>query len=409
MLQFLSQLQDKLPEKKVGLVPADALFIRQVELPQGMETSDVPAFLQLDLEGGSPFPIEQLCWGFIHDPASPLACVYATPRSRIKALGLDHPETFHHLLPGFATLLGEPRDRAAIRFIAESGVVTALWLQPDHPVPQKVLSRRVRSDIIDDTALLETRDKLAATLDSSGYELEIGLWVGEGIELDHQAQIIFKHRFIQPGAEPNPTTSRSLPMDEARIWDLDLRDGAYANAEKLIRKRSRWIWASLRAGAWAAVILLLLQAGSYGLAGLTRLQSVKIDRLEPQATRVENKLTLAGRLNQSTEEDLRPFLLLEAINPIRPDSIFFEKVRARSFNELQVEGKSTEGVTPVNSYADAIAQLPFVSGVENNSQTRNNQTSFEIVISFAEMPPPPAGGFDVPADTESETAANENG
>ena len=68
-------------------------------------------------------------------------------------------------------------------------------------------------------------------------------------------------------------------------------------------------------------------------------------------------------------------------------------MRSRAFNELEIDGQSSEGVTPVNAFADSIKQLPFVASVENNSQTRNNQTSFEFVITFAEQPPAPPGGL----------------
>ena len=404
---MLTRLQDKLPEKQVGLVPADAFFIREVALPAGMEASDREAFLQLDLEAGSPFPIEQLCWGYIAAEEASTACVYATPRSRLRSLGFDQLEQWHHLFPGFVSILGEPVEKACVRFVAQQGVVTALRLQPGHAVPQAVTSRRVRGEIVDEGALLETRDRLAASLAGAEVPLEPGLWLGAGVGIGQQGEALFRHHRLLPG-EGESQHLCQLPVDESRAWEFDLRDAVFAATEKTVRRRSGLIWKSLRVAGWTTLVLLLLQLGSFALAGWNQLRAVEISRLEPQATRVENKLTLAGRLNQSTEEDLRPFLLLESINPIRPDSIFFEKVRVRAFNELEIEGKSTEGVTPVNSYADTIAQLPFVADVENNSQTRNNQTSFEIVISFAEMPPPPASGFDQPNPAEPSSAADDN-
>jgi hypothetical protein len=42
--------------------------------------------------------------------------------------------------------------------------------------------------------------------------------------------------------------------------------------------------------------------------------------------------------------------------------------------------------------------------VENNSQTRNNQTSFEFLITFSSIPPEPEGGFIIPDEPEE----NEN-
>ena len=106
-------------------------------------------------------------------------------------------------------------------------------------------------------------------------------------------------------------------------------------------------------------------------------------------------------------EDLQPFLLMESINPLRPDSIYFDKVRSRAFNQLEIEGESTEGVTPVNSFADSIDQLPNTESVVNNSRTRNNQTSFEFLITFAELPEGPEGGFVIPDEEDEEENADE--
>ena len=200
-----------------------------------------------------------------------------------------------------------------------------------------------------------------------------------------------------------------LNLPGNQLWDADIRDSAYAATESTGRRRSRLIWKSLRAAAVTALVLLIFQIANLGLSTFNLLRDRSLGELEPKVTRVDNKLTLAERLTQSTEEDLQPFLLMETINPLRPDSIYFEKVRSRSFNSVEVEGKSTEGVTPVNAFADSLNQLAFVDSVENNSQTRNNQTSFELKITFSELPDPPEGGFVIPGETDENQYSEEGG
>jgi len=397
--KWLARLQEKLPDRQIGLVPADAFFKRKVELPEDLSRDDRLAFIELALEGNAPFPMEQLAWGFLESDASPFVYVYATPKSRLKQLELADLNTFYQLFPGFITLFGEVVDKPTVRFLAQNGVLSALFLSPQNPVPENIVSRAVKADLLTDDQILAVRDKLAHSLSTEGYEIETGVWNGEGMAIRSDGQPRFAHRHLDTGT-PLGLREHTLSLPEHSLWAADLRDSAYADSERNTRKRSRLIWTSLRVAIVTTVALLLLQICVLGLSAYNAFLDRRILELEPQATRVENKLTLADRLTQSTEEDIKPFLLMEAINPLRPDSIYFDKVRSRAFNQLEIEGESSEGVTPVNAFADSIQQLGLVASVENNSRTRNNQTSFEFLITFDTLPPEPEGGFIIPEEEE---------
>lgn len=404
--RLLSRLREKLPDRRVALAPADAFFTRKVDLPENLSWEDKLAFIELALEGNAPFPIEQLAWGFLQSANASFAFVYATPRTRLKRLDIDPDENYLQLLPGFISLYGDTFDKPTIRFLSQNGVLSALHFEPGNPVPTKIVSRRIKATLLTDEILLTTRREMAARLESPGWQLEDGLWLGEGIDILQGEEIRFRHRHLNEGT-PLPLREKILSLPENDLWAADLRSGEYASRERRVRRRSRTIWKSIQAAAAMAVLLLLLQAGNFALATYNRFQEADISELEPRASRVENKLTLAQRLTQSTEEDLKPFLLMEAINPLRPDSVFFDDVRSRAFNELEIEGQSSEGVTPVNAFADSVEQLPSVASVVNNSQTRNNQTSFEFLITFASLPPEPENGFSIPLDADGESDESE--
>lgn len=397
----MDQLKKRLPEKGVGLASADAFFTRRVDLPENLSWADKTAYIELFLEGNAPFPMDQLAWGFLEDDLSSFALVYATPRTRLKGLKMDDPGKFLQLFPGFITLFGETFERPTVRFLSQNGNLTALFFEKGNPVPEKVISRHIKEELLTDEVLLEAREKLEKSLKIQEYSIEPGLWLGEGMEIEGEGEFVFLHRHVS-NKNPEPLKEHRLRLKGDQLWAADLRDGAYAGTERKSRQRSSVIWKSLKAAAITAAVLLFLQFFILGLSAFNALRENRIAELEPDATRVENKLTLAQRLTQSTEEDLQPFLLMEAINPLRPDSVYFDKVRSRAFNQLEVEGQSAEGVTPFNAFADSIGKLSYVQEVVPNPQTRNNQTTFELEITFSRLPPPPEGGFDIPEEEEAE-------
>ncbi len=403
---MIARIQEKIPEQQVGLVPADAFFIRVVELPVDLSGEEAEAFIQLDMEGNSPFPMEQLAWGYMQNEDSPHAFAYATPKARLKKLDISAIENYYQLFPGFMTLYGEQVDKPTVRFLSQKGVISAIFLKPGQSVPVKINSRRIAGDLLTDDVQLEARKLLLGSLQLDNYTCEDGLWIGEGSELFSDGSIRFLHRHVSAERSLG-LKGHTIKLSGKSLWAVDLRDSLFAGKESQVRQRSSIIWKSIMLSMIVAILLLVLQLANFGLKGFTKLIETKIAKVEPHAIRVDNKMTLADKLTQSTEEDIKPFILLEAINPLRPDSIFFEKIRCRSYNELEVEGKSTQGVTPVNSFADSIKQLPYVAAVENNSQTVRNQTSFDFVIEFSEIPPAPEGGFVIPEGTEDKEEGGE--
>ena len=61
----------------------------------------------------------------------------------------------------------------------------------------------------------------------------------------------------------------------------------------------------------------------------------------------------------------------------------------------------------MNAFADSIFQLPIVQDVKNNSQTRNEQTSFEFEITFSSLPEEPEGGFILPEEADEDSTDEE--
>ncbi len=406
MSRILERLQEKIPELKVGLVPTDAFFTRKVELPEGLSKEERLAFIQLDLEGNSPFPMEQLVWGFVEDSKSNYVFVYATPKQRLRKLGIEDLPSYYQLFPGFISLNGMTVEKPSIRFLSQNGVLSAIFLSPGNPVPEKIIARKVPGELLTDDVYLTARKVLLKQLKTDAFQPEDGVWLLQKTDILHNGSVQFTHRHLSESGSAGLDVN-TLDLSTDSLWAADLRDSSYAGKENNTRQRSKILWKALKFSIIAAILLFVFQILIFALDGYNHITEKTVYELEPEALRVSNKKTLAERLNQSTEEDLKPFLLMESINTIRPDSVYFDKMRTNAYNELEIDGQSPEGVTPVNAFARSIEQLPFVAAVENTPRTVQNRTSFEMKITFSEMPPEPEGGFEIVEETDEENPEEE--
>jgi hypothetical protein len=344
--------------------------------------------------------MDQLVWGFVEDANSGYVFVYATPKQRLRKLGIEDLQSYYQLFPGFLSLHGLTVDKPVVRFLSQNGYLSAIFLSPGNPVPQKVVARKVAAELLTDDAYLDAREKLLQNLKLDSFRPEDGVWLLQKTDILPNGSVQFTHRHLsESGSEGLGTNTLDLSTDS--LWAADLRDSGYASEENNTRQRSKILWKALKFSVIAAVLLLVFQVLIFVLDGYNHVTEKTVYELEPLALQVSNKKTLAERLNQSTEEDLKPFLLMESINSIRPDSVYFDKVRTNAFNVLEIDGQSPEGVTPVNAFAQTVDQQSFVAAVENTPKTVQNRTSFEMTITFSKMPPEPEGGFVIEDETEA--------
>ncbi|MCC5839102.1 MAG: hypothetical protein JJT96_03175 [Opitutales bacterium] len=399
----LQSLRDRIPERRLLLAPADAFFCHHMEIPADVQAAggDVSEAIELMLEGLSPFPVDHLFWGYIREPDRTEVLAYAIPHARLRKLGVDNIDAFFHAFPGFLTRFGETHPGKRVTFLCENGSVSALYHLPDRQVPERILSRRVAGDFLTDEAILATRDRLANAVPADGgWTVEEGVWVGEGYKIDGERHLSFKHRHLTPETSGNPT-ERSFGLDAEATWAADIHSRVWRTAQRKERERSRYVWLSTVAAMGFFVFLILFQSLTWGFDIWNGRQTRRIVAEQPAVLRVNDTWALAARLTQSTEQDIAPFRMLELVNHVRPDSVYFTRTRATAHNEVRIEGLSN-AVAPVNAYAESLRRLPAVEEVENVFETRDGQTRFDLTVRFREAParlhPPAAIPALTPAD-----------
>jgi hypothetical protein len=383
--QWLRKLRESLPEPQILLVPGHFFYTHRFEIAAGMSRAEIESFLALSLEGSAPFPVEHLAWGYFHLPGESHALVFATTQQRLRGLGEFQLESFFHAFPGFVSRLGAPEERAKVRFVAQNGSLSAVFLPAGRAVPEQVVSRPITAELLTDGAILAARSALARTLESRGFDLEDGVWIGDGFTVNARGQPVFRHRRI--GTEASAATEHALAFDPDILWGLDLRTAVHAQKQKRERLLAHRLWSGVQAIAAGLLLCLLL---GFGILGLERIRewtdSMFLARYA-RAEQISEDERFIERLATDSAQSLDPVQMLTMVNDLRPDAVFFRGAGATRAEEsgavlLSFDGECRADVAVVNAYADNIRALDAVIAVDPVTDIRDGRTFFRMSVTF---------------------------
>ena len=97
---------ESVPLPDVLVLPAEYFFIEKVEVPAALSPAELSDFAELSMEAVSPFPLDQLRWGFSSAPDGQHLLIYAALKDRLKVAGHTELESYTWVLPDFTSLNG---------------------------------------------------------------------------------------------------------------------------------------------------------------------------------------------------------------------------------------------------------------------------------------------------------------
>ena len=139
----------KLPEFPVGelreitlRIPGEHFFCDSISLPVSLKADKYQDFAEFILNDGvlSPYPVEQLAWGYQIDEVLRKIFIFATPLAKLRQLGWQNMEIFRRVFPSFISLLGMEFTEPTIAFLLFEETLTAASFQEDSSVPDFLFS-----------------------------------------------------------------------------------------------------------------------------------------------------------------------------------------------------------------------------------------------------------------------------
>ena len=356
---------ESVPLPDVLVLPAEYFFIEKVEVPTALDPAELADFAELSMEAVSPFPLDQLRWGFLSNPDGQHLVIYAALKDRLKLAGHSALETYTWVLPDFATLHGARFPRDTEIFLEGERYTTSIRLPSGEGLPENIHSLSESSDPPPNT----------------GQSIHLKLLT---VELSEESIPTFKFETL--GEAPADGLWSPLEPDEASLWNADIRPINFKTVERSARRTTSLVTRTMGYAAIFAILLVifegLLFAGEFWLG--TR--AAKIDEQSTRVRRVEDKQSLLNKLDQVAQNELRPIAMLTAANEVRTalgkTGIEYDETIIESSNRLTIEGKANT-INELNGYTKSLRQSGKFQLVGDPKYiTRDSKTSFTVTLDY---------------------------
>jgi hypothetical protein len=354
--------------KKVVLLPDHVFFVRVVPLAPGRPAAEVPAQVELALEGLSPFPVAHLCYGYFYQPGSSRVLVYAAYRRRFTVDDAAEWTDADAVLPAFAAWLGLPPAGPLALLVTGADFVTALGWEGSEPVPAVVLTRQVAPDAPPE-ACAAAAAELTAQL--RGLPAPVKVTVPDGTSSRIGAEGL---EFAAGG--------RVSHLADAQLDALDVRDKTELTRRRRDRTRDLYLWRAFQSCVAALVLAGVLELGLKGGQFGLKTRAVLADTQAPAVQDIQTKNSLASRIEELSTSRLMPVRMLEIVNEKRPRTIQFLRTATKGLYVLEIEGQ-TNATPDVFNYQAALKELPACDHVELGQTTdRGGTTRFILTVTF---------------------------
>lgn len=374
---YIDSETESTPPRDVLIVPSDFFFIELVEVPSALEPGELEDFAELSIESFAPFPLEQLCSGYLVSPEGDQILLYAALGDRLKREGFVDLEEYTWVLPDFATLHGARFPQATKIHLTGETSATLLEQPSGEGLPQNIMPAEGAP-----VEAFQLR-ALTPTLDEHGLP-------------------VFEFEALTEA--PDDGHWSPLNPDEKILWQADIRPRNFKTAERNTRRTAALVTKIMGYAALFAVLLIVLEGLLYGGGFWLGSREAKVEAQLFEVRRIEDKQSLMNKLEQVAQNELRPIGILEAANDIRlklgNTGIEYDEVAVEGTNRITIEGKANT-INELNKYTDSLGKSGAFALVGDPKYiTRGGKTTFTVTLDYTHQEPTPA---EAPTEEPEET------
>ena len=359
------------------LIAGHHFFSDAVPLAPGTGAQDVPAQAALLLEGGAPFPADQMAAGHFHVTAGDGGLVVFAAMRRKFAAEQEAWKNAAFVVPDFATWLPCAPTHAAVVLLDTPQGVTALDFPGATALPRQIVSRPRPPETEDGQGGADLHEAMLARIDAEGRPV-MRYRLGDVPCLQEGGRYLFDWQPV----DGSPPLSAPAAFTAAQMWAMNLRDPEFLKVKRRDYQWNRLAWNVLLASGAAAALLLIGEILLFGGGLMLRQRQARIEAQAPAAQKAQTSSDLVDRLSGYLDRKPRPLEMLAFLNEQRPHSIYFTKVSIDGATQVLIEA-STPTPADVNEYEAALKSSPLLASVEvRNNRVRDGGGTFQLAVTF---------------------------
>lgn len=361
---------------QVSTAPGHVFFCRRLDIPADVADSERESYLQLQLEGMSPFPLEHMQFGFCVDRAKKYAFIYSGYRRSFDNVEMSDWSKQEVVIPEFSVglLAGKDEEGTPLMLVSKSSIS---YFEFDGRSELPCYFESFPRTETEDGAVQpvsEDLDDIEKRMENRIGDRNPRIWnAGTSITIEQ------KNFELQAKEAGKPI---SVQIDREVLWSMDLRDPESIVQAKQEEQRNVLIW---RVVLGVAAALALLVFGELLWFGERAYLNLREDWNREQAPIVENIISRQTTINELLsfqDSDLVPFDMLVAIQPFMTDAVWFTKVETNGTNSLKVLANATSN-GQVNQFKARLERFVKIETVQlENIQSRPGGATFTAFLNF---------------------------
>ncbi len=383
-------------------IPGECFFCDTIDLDTRLRKEDEnPIGFEAELNflkekvsepGFSPYPIEQLSWGYHVCEKAEKAFFFATPTIRLKQLGWQNLEVFRRVFPSFISLFCQEYESETSIFLLCEDTLSLARFKPGTTIPEYIYSLPV--DPESQSSIDQTKSKLISTSGNQELGLTYRVLIADKIIRTTDGRFEFiNHWASEDLASADEEIRFSLSAED--LWRHDLRSSEFKLLEKKRRNAVQLRWRSLKL---SLVFALLLASSFIGVKICShQVESMRSEvvLMSQQVPLVIKARELVHKLKQQKLGGIDPFGSIGRLAAHRGGSlddphIWFTEASFDSRNKIRLEGQG-RNVAAINTFigkleSAGVAELRIGrSGDElRKIKSAGGETTFEIELQMFE-------------------------
>lgn len=359
------------------LIGGERFFNEKILLPEEVLPKNLDSFLEISIEGLSPFPIEQLYWGYLYDKTERSILLYAMYTERLtleEKVGLLADEVAY-VFPSFIAGYGQKYVDPTISFINAGGAISALLWDGQSSIPFHIETVALGDSVE------KGRNDLLKLIKTEGYTVQSGYWELEKTELLPNKSVRFESVY-HSNEESKANHILTLSEKDGSTWNADIRPRLLTKEKHKQEKVARILWFGMISAFVVFGILAICEI--LGFAGSSYLKSKQAHAKAQEAhvKLIEGQESLVQKIEHLGHNYYIPLKALELLNNYRPKNVYFTSVVLGNKNDVVIEGVA-QSVDDLNKYTDDLNDTGLIEKFEvGQIVSRQGRITFKMDVTF---------------------------